>query len=314
MKTRDATTSSDDSASRNLGPPEEWSDEGSWPPSDGRFSIPPFLTTHCARCDYSLEGLPRDARCPECGTQNDDRFIVLRGRTNGRTDYGNRSAWPSFMYPVWMFTGMAFEEPLAKMIGAKAAGQLPYLIALSCLVMVLAVYAWRWWNLDGPPHQLWLSPGGYWIHSRVPLLQSETATTIGWATLVVFIVAMFVRATMYSVITGGGVLLLVAIITATWLAVRRSILKDSVLEDVPGHGRVRFMSWRTIESSTLHSADGDRCKLTLRPYPPTFFATHRAASDVFRFKCSLEFARYLESRVWSLLHAARAQSIGEKRT
>jgi predicted amidophosphoribosyltransferase len=44
---------------------------------------PDKLLEFCPRCDYSLETMPVECRCPECGTQLDRRWQVIapRGKT-----------------------------------------------------------------------------------------------------------------------------------------------------------------------------------------------------------------------------------------
>jgi len=38
--------------------------------------FPPSGSTLCAECDYDLQGLPSDYRCPECGWSYDERTLV----------------------------------------------------------------------------------------------------------------------------------------------------------------------------------------------------------------------------------------------
>lgn len=57
--------------------------------------------SHCADCGYSLEGLPREGKCPECGRLYGDHLIVLHGWGKGRraTIEGTRIfSWQLIVY------------------------------------------------------------------------------------------------------------------------------------------------------------------------------------------------------------------------
>jgi hypothetical protein len=47
--------------------------------------------THCMRCGYSLESLPAEGICPECGISFDQHTVVLYGHWSGRGDHATRS-------------------------------------------------------------------------------------------------------------------------------------------------------------------------------------------------------------------------------
>jgi hypothetical protein len=54
--------------------------------------------TQCPRCDYSLQGLPAEGICPECGTRYDQSAIVLRGRLA----FGQRANRPGIPSLIWL--------------------------------------------------------------------------------------------------------------------------------------------------------------------------------------------------------------------
>lgn len=57
------------------------------------MSAKPPTLTHCPVCRYSLTGLPRNHRCPECGFEYDQTTVVWRPPVFPR--------W--FLFMIWMF-------------------------------------------------------------------------------------------------------------------------------------------------------------------------------------------------------------------
>src|SRR5437762_1422152 len=58
----------------------------------------PLQLTFCPRCDYSLQGLPREGVCPECGRAYDQSFVIIRGYPASEH---NDAAWMSGRFSVW---------------------------------------------------------------------------------------------------------------------------------------------------------------------------------------------------------------------
>ena len=56
-------------------------------PSPAAPSENPLRVEVCPDCGYSLEGLPEEGHCPECGRRYDSSLIVLYGW--GRDDHAN---------------------------------------------------------------------------------------------------------------------------------------------------------------------------------------------------------------------------------
>lgn len=86
----------------------------------------PALLANCPFCDYSLEGLPIEHRCPECGRPVDRRWRI----------FGGRSRWESMR---------------AKGHAGTAAG-------VAGAILVAVPFLWLLWvGLTAPPHRLSLA-------------------------------------------------------------------------------------------------------------------------------------------------------------
>jgi hypothetical protein len=72
------------------------SQPGAAAPSVGR------LVDQCPECGYSLEGLPDEGICPECGQRYDQTMIVLHGTARGRlASLGNAAPRAVIWHVVW---------------------------------------------------------------------------------------------------------------------------------------------------------------------------------------------------------------------
>jgi hypothetical protein len=103
---------------------------------EGTDDIPGKIDlTNCPKCCYSLTGLPKRWRCPECGFEYDDRTFVLSGISRGTSSLslGRKCLWALVGLGAWV--GTAFLPPL---VAAGVGVALPALALAGLWIGVLA--------------------------------------------------------------------------------------------------------------------------------------------------------------------------------
>lgn len=124
--------------------PFPMADESSATDRVGAGDDPLLRLTACPSCGYSLEALPLEGRCPECGAEYDQRTVVLHGWGAGfQADVATARpavvvAWVAFgAWVVWDALRDSRHDPS----GLLCAG-----LALAWLTTAL----WRRWGSDMP--------------------------------------------------------------------------------------------------------------------------------------------------------------------
>jgi hypothetical protein len=59
------------------------------------------LLPRCPVCDYDLTGLPDEGRCPECGFEYDNSFMMRYGRP-----IAGRATWPNMIFAALLSFGL----------------------------------------------------------------------------------------------------------------------------------------------------------------------------------------------------------------
>jgi hypothetical protein len=148
----------------------------------------------CPGCDYSLETLPAEGTCPECGRRYDQRFVVLTGQGRGRWDTAAGGTWRGtvgqFVWIaalLWVFAGgRGFANSDLVIIGV-----------LGGATLATQLYA-RLFSAREPRMQLWLSPEGV---AQVPSTpEARRALSIGEGLGLLIVPAFWVALLM----DGGG--------------------------------------------------------------------------------------------------------------
>jgi hypothetical protein len=122
----------------------------------------PFRLTFCPGCDYSLEGLPDEGVCPECGRPYDQQFIVLPAKPL-LGDIGI----PVFYAEVALISFFVLAA-YAFLFGFFLRADLFSVVIILCLVLpVIAGLFVRWSSARNARVLLWLSPFGMALHSTV---------------------------------------------------------------------------------------------------------------------------------------------------
>jgi predicted RNA-binding Zn-ribbon protein involved in translation (DUF1610 family) len=255
-----------------------------------------LLTMHCTSCDYSLEGLPRNSKCPECGTAIDDRFLVIRG-----TDYGRRLYWGSVAGPfIAIFSGPIVARLLFGASLKGGAGALFFFCWYALWSPELVMTIWRKWHNDGSPDQLWLCEQGFWTRSKLDTLQGRRVRRYANGLFLMVVIAMLIWAFNYNLILGLVVTFFSALIAFGIWAMKRALDRDSRLIDVAGFGVQRCMRWRSAISTFVRHEKGDRYTIGFEPRPPNFWDYHRQAKSAFRCDLPESFADQLRSRLAQL--------------
>lgn len=267
-----------------IGHREERSDDGSRLSSGDRPALQALLTMHCAECDYSLVGLPRDAKCPECGTAIDDRFVIVRGYVTGRgANVTNARPW---MMPLLFFAsggGIFFQALMSFIIGGVARS---WPLMLMCMVPfgIAGMMTLRRLNMDGPPAQLWLAEEGYWVRSRIEWLSQRKQIML--ASIVGLLIGLGLVIAAFSSSAALGIfatIVFLIVCTALTLIVRRE-RKDSIELGTPAYGTRRFYKWRSIRDASISVRADGWATIVFDPMPPTFWDVHRQQKTSFLFE------------------------------
>jgi hypothetical protein len=111
----------------------------------------------CPGCDYSLETLPGEGICPECGRKYDQRFIVLNGVGRGQQDQREGGTWRGMagnllsvgiVLAIFVFDRRLYRDP--QMLGWGA---------IAAIILAMQLYA-RLFSARAPQMQLWASEDG----------------------------------------------------------------------------------------------------------------------------------------------------------
>ena len=106
----------------------------------GAGSDDPLRLVICPACGYSLEGLPAEGLCPECGGRYDQSAVILHGWARG-AHAGIHNG------PPWIFAAAVF-WPLLLLWNARkylGRGELP-IFELFFAALWIAAIAWLLWS------------------------------------------------------------------------------------------------------------------------------------------------------------------------
>jgi hypothetical protein len=144
----------------------------------------------CPGCDYSLETLPSEGTCPECGRRYDQRFVVLTGSGRGMNDNAaggtwrgtaSQSAWVLII--VWVFAAGRRGMTDPQLIGWGVIG---------AIALASQLYA-RLFSAREPRMQLWLSPDGAAQVASTPEARRAqwVSANVGWSFLPIALGVIF---------------------------------------------------------------------------------------------------------------------------
>jgi len=161
------------------------------PPKDAS-EVDPLRLTYCPQCDYSLEGLPAEGTCPECGYQYDQSFVVIRAGSPASRfaiRFGQTGAWIVRTLPMlmWLFV-MVFllrtrSDPLT-------------LLMYGYLVFMAGWELFDRWLSPRPQHLLvWIAPDGIGQSAAVDPKSEVTHVRrwLAWAFVIFYFAIAFVR-------------------------------------------------------------------------------------------------------------------------
>lgn len=219
--------------------------------------------TNCPACDYSLESLPPQGRCPECGRCYDQTVVVLTGRGRGRFDTLAGGTWRSIVSFIVIAACLVF-------IGSKlridtGLGSFAYIIALLGLA-VLHLGA-RVLSPRTPRMQLWLSPEGVAQVPSTPearrVLEFENDTALN--SIAVFTILMLSnvgprQAFQFFVILVIGLSLLFWRVSRYRNRVRKNEAEDEA-QYVPS-----WYGWRLIEDFSVEPVSDAAVRVNCHAY------------------------------------------------
>jgi hypothetical protein len=153
--------------------------------STEQLAVDPLRLNFCPNCDYSREGLPDGAPCPECGMRCDSSFIVLQD------DVGMPSE-PAFRkYRRWTMTTLLILFCAYVIFKFAMRGKLVALVWFTPLALLLVVNAWRWLFAWRRAHaQLWLHELGLEIVRSTE--EAQRAARLTYAVNIAFSPLIFV--------------------------------------------------------------------------------------------------------------------------
>lgn len=210
----------------------------------------------CPGCEYSLETLPAEGTCPECGRTYDQKYIVLTGHGRGKWDTVAGGTWRGVVWQVvgigailWMFTN-----------GRRGFGNLQFLVigVVAAVVLAAQLYA-RLFSAREPGMQLWVSPEGV---AQVPSTpEARLARSIGdWTTL------LFVPLLYLAFVAGDGrqagwvVLAPFTVVMAGVWGMRWALRTRTQITGAAG-GAPRLWGWGEIERIKVNALSGERARV-----------------------------------------------------
>jgi hypothetical protein len=213
----------------------------------------------CPGCDYSLERLPAEGVCPECGRQYDQRVAILSGLGRGIYDALPGGTWRGIAVQlVWVAFLVWF------LIRRLSLWEVPQLLAwgvIALIALATQVYA-RFFSVRVPRMQLWLSPEGVaQIPSTPEARQAQRVTAnTGWLFVPIFVIAMMIQFKAHARpigVTLAAFVVVGAIALWWWLRRRRDVLDGE-------NYRPRLWSWGQIEKVDVRVLPKDRARILCR--------------------------------------------------
>jgi hypothetical protein len=152
----------------------------------------PLRLRSCPACEYSLEGMPAQGTCPECGRAYDQACIVLTGRGRGKHDTLAGGTWRGTAG-----SGAALLIVLVVVLMTRRTLVRSWWIAwviVGLLTMGLQLFA-RLFSDREPSMQLWLTPSGVaQVGSTAEVRQAHRlANLAGW-----LVVPLALTATLFA--------------------------------------------------------------------------------------------------------------------
>jgi hypothetical protein len=255
----------------------------------------------CPGCDYSLEQLPAEGVCPECGRPYDQRVAILCGLGRGNYDAVPGGTWRGIAGPlVWVGILIWF------LMTRLPLWEVPQFLAwgvIALIALATQVYA-RFFSVREPRMQLWLSPEGVaQIPSTPEARQAQWITANArWLVLPILLIAMMIHFKAHARPIGMTLagFVVVGTIGLWWLLRRRRGVLDSE------NYRPAVWPWARIEKVEVSLLPKDRARVRCRitRYWWRISVTTEWVVD-FEVACKAETAKGLEREMLAWMEGGK---------
>jgi hypothetical protein len=205
----------------------------------------------CPNCDYSLQTLPLQGICPECGRSYDQQFAVLTGI--GRGANSNLGDWRGTIRHAALLAFLAWI-----MFSAQWSWQKTAFGAVAAFALATHLYA-RLFSSRDPTMQLWISPRGIVQLSSTPeARQAQRVFAIVEAffpAVVIIPIFLEMRFHPWAIVVMTAILLIC--IASALRTFRR--YRNYVAFEKPG-----LWSWKSVDRIKVQELPGERASIRCR--------------------------------------------------
>jgi hypothetical protein len=221
--------------------------------------------TACPACGYSLEALPREGTCPECGGAYDRRFIVVQDDTGTESEPVGRRRRRLILGGLF-YPALAFY-----VVWLARRGHWDIIWWLLPLVAMLAIFGWSRLSTPIPARkQLWMCAEGFeqimsTEEARSAVALQQFVSRYGMPLSLLLFGLLFPRGHGDRVVYGTMTLILLPFAMVGHLLYRRGDRRVTVTS---GSYTRRLIPWNALERWEVTSPKPGRVKIRFRRRVP----------------------------------------------